>query len=565
MRTLYDEFTKVKEDLISIKETTILNEFASRQGFDNYKLTPVRTRSIMEKELAFLEALEMVWDEQDKNILENVYPVAEKVNTIGLIIDKYMTPKSVDRCYREMSSTLQGEMKKVLSSDDIMVCDKFINSIIEPNSELDKKINKTICCSKDSLCKECFDIEENRKVTHEDLSKAKEIISNTKSKISDIKDKVKDNIKSKKTTSTNLKERMEKSVKVVHGNSKMDDEECCGSKTEAAKLNCIAACMYEQEMIDYANIIQLETQLIEMHDQSVKLILGASLHNPRAIIESNTYLENMYKVINAHTENTYDLCYEMAKDIDAYIEESGFKETLQRFRTKLTVSNDKFLKKYAERAKNSNCKGVVIEDWYEPVDINNLIRKGEKKFDALFTVKNDEDYKVLKDRYKKLRGNFLLYYMDGEYSKPAAAMLDDKVAAMYKDIVVKKVKNHQVTQKDVNDAIAYLKDSSALLRKYENEFNKKYNSSMFVRRYSGFLKTKDEKIRIKIDNLAASAASNMEVIASAMVMNQVKILQTQARLVVLKAARASKNEVVKEAAEIENVCIMIEELNNKLI
>ena len=368
---------------------------------------------------------------------------------------------------------------------------------------------------------------ETYQLTREDITEAVEVIKQTKNKIEDIKKKAADKVKDRKQKICNMKKDMEQAAKEV---CRKPCAECC----------LVAAYLEMEDMINHAEIVALETQMIEELSKARSNIARTAFHNPRNIRESKILTDMIGEYT---TENLMNLIKEAETADGAFI---PVDEAFEGIRSKMTLSNKKFLKKYESQALSSNCEGIMMKKYYIPVTglekkCNDLIKEVETEFKKGL---NDDDPDEMKKRFKEIRGSFVLGFADGESTAKGAKMLDGKSISKVKNLAVKEETNHKVTKQDVQFAVNYLKDIDKRIDDAEREYQKIVGSitQAFYTPLRTLGRTKGEKYVKKIERITKETIENIQLNYRKIKLSQLKVMQQQSRKVVLLASRTKATE-----------------------
>lgn len=528
MISLYEDLLETRVRIHEINECNLGNKFIEKiceqkQITPEYKFPVLENTSFVEKDLLFLENLERLLDDSNKAFLENYQTVAEAINPIGLVADKVSrtswNPESLDYLY--------NQVKDALKSNNIDTVDDLIEKSAVPGMCFGRPLSDMVSCDKEHIMESVFTVEENHNLIREDIIEAVEVIKQTKDKIKNIKDKAVDKVNDRKQKICNMKKDMEQAAKEV---CRKPCAECC----------LVAAYLEMEDMINHAEIVALETQMIEELSQARSNIARTAFHNPRNIRESKILTDMIGEYT---TENLMNLIKEAETADGAFI---PVDEAFEGIRSKMTLSNKKFLKKYESQALSSNCEGIMMKKYYIPVTglekkCNDLIKEVETEFKKGL---NDDDTDEMKKRFKEIRGSFILGFADGESVAKGAKMLDGKSIAKVKNLAVKEETNHKVTKQDVQFAVNYLKDIDKRIDDAEREYQKIVGSitQAFYAPLRILGRTKGEKYVKKIERITKETIENIQLNYRKIKLSQLKIMQQQSRKVVLLASRTKATE-----------------------
>lgn len=400
------------------------------------------------------------------------------------------------------------------------------------NKKIDDCLNYTDCIDKDNIDKSC-DIkqllspcttEEPKEVilgsvTDDMVKEAAKEISTSSAFINDIIDKA---IKLKSNCYGSVLD-INNKIETINMNDNYTEEDVLN--TEAAKMNILECCLKSAIGVDLT-AKKIKSTFVE----NAKLIISVANYNPRSFKESNENimdnLNNLEWVIESSLSSSVDT---------RTLEEIEEGNTLDSMKASLTLSNKKFLDKYGEAAKKSNCLGIVMKDWYEPKDIDKQFKSLSDEVNKRFgkTYKNLDD---LEKDYKRLRGNIL--GLGGEYENISKKQLGGKSVALVKDLAFEKKEDHVVKKTDVTDAINCLKTVS---RQIDDVNSKSTDTALSVAygnsKGNTIGRTKEERLEAKIDAMKRDLMKILQTNYYKTKLKQLKVLQKQSRLVIMKAAR----------------------------
>lgn len=575
MRDLYQErislFESMHKNYQMLMMNSLMEVYADRNEDTDpvYSFPEVSLESSLERERGFIEALEQVVTKKNEEILSVCSETSMSKNPIGLSLDQ-ITESDISSKYESDSKMLLDSLKEVLESEDTSKICSYVNCLDGKNSDVTAAIKSAACCGKGKSLDRIFTTECDKTVTKECIKEAVEFLeSGCSKKIKEIKDTISEKCKSYKEKSCNMKNDMDKAAKVVHGQCKKneacgDKKEGCAPKDEACKskkegysakscnneavASCFAVNTYlmEQDFLDLAYVITLENQLLEMTNNARKIVMCAYSYDPRSYAESLPFVQEMAKEIEEQSNRSYDACMEM--NLDAYVMEAGIKDKFKDLKDRMIKSNNKFLDKYQERALSSECSGIVIDKWYEFVDLDAKYNEALKNLQSVFknynTSSSEED---LKDLYKKVK--------DGMFKTGAARTAardfmknDDGEHILYKNAVAKTVRNHKVTKEDVKNAVETLKGITTEIDtayKTLSRFVTAMNYDMSGgKRSTNIGLTKPEKYQRKITKIKNDTKEMLDKDYAGAVYWQLLAKEKQARKVISLAARDSSNEWV---------------------
>lgn len=575
MRNLYLEYVEYKEKYLSkISEGMLLNEaselISGDSGNINYRSPVFPTTSVLEEEYTFLESMKLIHRNKMKEI-ELALEKAESNKLVGLSLPVYMECDDFMEKTKSYIRDVMDSAEKAFLSGDIsdinQFTSRFVNNsvLIGPEGEL--PMIDLVCCNKKTIMNECFTIIENKQITKEILQDAKEFLESYEEKITEAQKEVQKKSELYREKAAKLQEEIDKNLKAINGDCNIDKEKHkigSGPQNESvSKAYAAALVLMESDLIERSAIVQLETQLMEMNTQAKKIILAAAMHQPRDIKNSNKNLNEALSILEYTEDCIYEECMSICEDTEQYIQEAALKDKLDSFKVTIAKSNEKFVNKYAEDAKKY--KGnIVIDKWYETVDIESKYKKAMQEVDKVFKLKSDATVEELKEKKKEIMGTFkdnIFSPRKATGSKPIYVLFDDHDVVIYKNFVMKEILNHKLTKKDVDDAINYLKNSQKEIDNAQKRYTDLFNSIYFGKNTNKAGRTKGEKITTKIEDYKYNIIKSIEMSYSAMVMMQLKMKQKQARLVLLKAARV---KAIDESVinDLENVFEMVEECVN---
>lgn len=465
---------------------------------------------------------------------------AKKVNSIGLQLNLLKEDTEPEQKSRK------EEFDKVSKSEDTKETADYINKAADAkDASVTKKNTKTETCEIDkkkvSEAVDCFD-------------ELPDSIANIIQKASSLRD-----------DSFNLTTML---------NSKIESDNFSDItdilNLEAAKINLL------EETFDKFNKVVVEFNNLENKVlNSCKIVTCASKYNPRAIKESME--ETVIRESYLDTEMSYalDNMYASVSDSEVSTNEAG-----ESLKAKIQLSNEKFLKKYAEDAKKSSCIGIEMKKWYVSKDIEKKYKECLRECDKAFKI-NYSSSEELKKRYKELRGKIILLFGDSANNKINMQQIDKQLT---KTRACEDQGPHTVTKKDVITAIGFLKTCTKELEKIQSELNTAAINTtgrevatgmvfgvggMMYRQAGASIKntdtligSKDKKYEARIKQMDEDTKNYLKYNYLRAKKAQIKILQQQSRVVIMKAARCKVTEAdIKELEEFES---MIDEFANML-
>ena len=557
MNSLYEDLTSVREYMHIINEYNIHNKFLEAMSertdtYVEYIYPTVESYSLIDKDISFLENLELVLDKSNKIFLETYRSLAEETNPIGLVADK-LKEKSLDNSSLDY---LQCQIRSALQSNDIDTVDDTIEKLAGVNACFDKPLGDLMCCGKNDIMESVFEIEENKRLTREDVVESIKVIESCKDKIKDLKDKAKDKSNDHKMKISNLKKDMEQSAKDTF-KGKPEDK-----RKPASECCMVASYLKMEDMINRANIVAMESQILEQLKNSRSIVAMTAHHNPRNIRESVDWANSVRDYTNISFDNFIESCIDL--NVSEFLDEQALNEAFEDIRSKMVLNNKKFLRKYQDAALKSNCEGIVMKKYYVPVTglenkMNKIIKDVENMCKKAI---NTNDVDQLKSNLKKFRGSLLLSYMNGEATEKSAEMIGGNSIALVKDLAVKEQINHKVTKQDVKFAVDYLKNVDRRIDEAEREFNKILGSIYFGSSTNSRTigRDKDERIIKQIIRHEKEIIENIQLNYRKIVLKQLKIMQTQCRKVIMLAARTKATE--SDIKEAEDMNSLLEQLFN---
>lgn len=299
---------------------------------------------------------------------------------------------------------------------------------------------------------------------------------------------------------------------------------------------------YLKEDAAYIYISEKLDQTICKFIDSCSILQAASIYDPMDIDNSMAELEFTDTICNNIKE-----CLESAlnSDLDDMYEEKAVNEALEKVKSKLVVSNEKLLNKYEDAALKSSCSGIVIKTWYKPVDLDKKYKNVQNDIEKNFKTATADSYNTLKKRYNKLSGSFLLGGADGEAEKISDKMINNKSVTTFKKEAFEEEEDHQVTKSDVKFAVNFLKNAHNEITKAKQ---KQTEASQNIQihntdRIGVNVGSKSERLNTKILSLKAATSAKAENLYWTMKLKQLKVLQNQCRVVIMKAARVTDTKV----------------------
>ena len=526
VKYLYNDLARVNDTIYENLMMAIVNNV--KESFlenPDYDFPQIRTESLLESDIERLTKLASVFGSFK---FERLFEAAKSVNPIGLVYNDFITCKEkVESHYNTIIENMKESIKAAVTEECDGILgnyDPFIKTLVDP------AFANTIGASKSSSDNICFIKENTHSVTREDISNAISVIENCADSARELISIAEKKCCETKEKLTIISNDMDKCVKTVHGVGK-----------STVKEAIVAACYHEMyDMVNHAHIVQLENQLIESVKQSYKVLAMAANHNPRDLKDSSIRTESVCFI----AEQEFDSVIEEAigMNISEFLMEGSVKNAFDQFKAKITLSNERFLKKHKEAALKSKCDGITIEKWYIPKDINaihnKVIAEVKKEMDP-----ETKDVRELKAKWKDISGTFLLGGVDSKGVAISAKMLDGKQAALIKDLAHNVQRDHKVTPSDVKEAVKFLENSDAEITKAYNEYMKRSMGSSYALWNPKVLgRTKGERYVKKINTFMQMVQDNIDLNYQKMLLSQLKVKQHQSRVIVLKAARVSSNE-----------------------
>ena len=320
---------------------------------------------------------------------------------------------------------------------------------------------------------------------------------------------------------------------------------------------------YDNRLLDYyyENTI-LET--VEKNFKNAVSIIGAACYYDPTQITSTYELATMK---SEYWLNEAELLIESFNNssLDILTVSEGVGEKLLKARSKIAGSDNKFLEKYAKKALASNCIGVVIDKWYVPrEDLEEKYEKAKNDFNKTYRT-NYKTFKELENAYNKYKRNIVEDLTNGTISLGKRSkeneikkkFTDDKFFIRMKTLAVTTEKNHKVTKSDVSWAVKFLKSAEIEIANLRDRMNKKQvdyvvnDGSSFI----GDIKALTSEQKTMVNNfnkIRNSGLNEIEINYLSAKISQMKILRSQARLIIMKAIRAKDKDAVKELAELDN-------------
>lgn len=564
MRNLYPEYISLVESLHQNTQMFMMNVFLEEYmrvngGDTEFKFPTVSIESSLERECEYLEALDLTISKTNKEILDKFSEGAISKNPIGLSLD-YVSECDISAKYEEDAKVLMGSLKATLESGDTAQLSSITTCISGKGHDVTTVLRNTVCCGKkmDGCLDMILNKEYGKPITKECVKEAVAFLEKGCSeKIKEIKKVANEKCKSYKEKACNMKNDMDKAAKVVHGQCKKEGcnkesckkEGCKNAKecSNEAVASCFAVNTYlmEQDFLDHAYIVTLENQLLEMVTQARKIVMCAYDYDPRDYANSLATVQEMAEQIEERCNEAYTACLEM--DMKEYLIEAGFKEKLQELKSKMVLSNQKFLKKYQDRALKSECSGLVIDKWYEFPDIDKKYEDTLSKLKKLFKGKDFDSMSddELKDFYKSVKTGMLNTGSAANIARDFLRSDEGGLDLLYKKAVVKLVRNHKITKQDVKNAVDTLKNITTDIDSAYRALNDKVISLAYANprnRGIGVGLTKAERYKKNINKVKDTVMRMLEKDYSGAIYHQLVAKQQQARKVILMAARESKTE-----------------------
>lgn len=370
-----------------------------------------------------------------------------------------------------------------------------------------------------------------------------------------------------------------------------------------------------------------ETLLREMKNAH-RVLYGLCTHDPRNIAESATARPMYLSFIESKIETILD-------DPEAYISsntkatyEAGIDNAIDTFKSKVVVSNKKFLDKYKDAALKSSCAGLSMKRWLTPIDIEQPIRQSIAIILSVLDTKKLESHdidhlsslyesgkimeKIIKGQLdkndikditspamkkavnilpwvnksvsessnltNKLHVNEYMVPMDtGNPNVGAGGWVtmdtgaSDHGSISYVEYCFNESKNHAVTKKDVKDAVNFLEGIASDLNSLRKDAIKdtiRADSNVVDSLPSAKISKKERLVNNlrKLNNRVVNYLNSMR---SSCKFDQVKAIQAQSRKVILMAARvvneSAFNEEKNEVHDIIESCNILQKTFNDII
>lgn len=469
--------------------------------------------SLLDEEISGLVALKEA-TENAANKLNPTIEAALSTNTIGM---KYPI---VEKCKKDLCTVDKEECDPKDYDSIIKLCD--VRNVLSP------------CVSEEP--KEVI----LGSVTNDIVKEAADELSTTSSFINDIIDKA---IKLKADCYSSVFD-INNKIETINMNDNYTEDDVVNA--EATKIIALNQCL--KSVVEVSRVAkELKRSFVE----NAKLIISVANYNPREFRESNQNildnLNSLEQVIESSLLSNVD---------DRTLEEVEEGNALDKMKANLTLSNKRFLEKYGEAAKKSNCLGITMKEWYTPKDIDKQFKSLSDEVMKEFG-KNYKSVDQLQADYKRLRGN--IFYLGGEYDAISRKQLNGKSVALVRDLACDKKSNYVLKKSDVKDAIEMLKNVSREI----DDVNSKFTDSSISTAYgsskgSTIGKDKEERYAVKIDNMRRDLMKVLAMNYYKTKLMQLKMLQKQSRLVVMKAARQKPTN--EEATIIANLEACIDEI-----
>ena len=505
-----------------------------------------------------------------KLFLETYKEKAISVNPIGLTTDVVSESTKIDidsalSYYYEKCKNITGEAcKKEACKDEACkkeACKKHISELgcIGKNNESYDEDTRTIL-AKCSIFEKCCK-KETCNVDKHTVKEAAEYLENVESSISDMIDKaisIKSDIASRCIAINNK----------IETSDFVDDDIVDVLCTEAEKITIL------HNGLVASNYLVIEAGVLkEKVMNACKILAETANYNPREIKNS---MEKM-SIVESFVDDYF--CVELA-DVDSAehqvqdIVEIEEAEKLDKLKVMMTKNNKKFLEKYEEQALKSSCLGITIDKWYVPLDADKAYKDLLAETEKTFKVKY-KDINELKAAYKKLRGSFAQSVIFGVAANSAEnqivlKQMGDKYTNTINKVAYRVEKNHKVTKSDVKDAVAFLKkDLASEISKLEKSTSSTSIGLSYNIKSNTIGKSAEDKLKIKISDMEEDTKSFLKLNYEKIKIAQLKTLQKQSRLVILKAARqkvseSEVNESIKADSILEEMGSVLETLNGSL-
>lgn len=509
-----------------------------------------------------------------KLFLETYKEKALSINPIGLTTDIVSESTKIDidsalSYYYEKCKNITGEACG--SKDEACgskreackkeACKKHISELgcIGKNNESYDKDTRTIL-AKCSIFEKCCK-KETCTVDKRTVKEAVDYLENIETSISDMIDKaisIRSDIASRCITINNK----------IETSDFIDDDIVDVLCTEAEKITVL------HNGLVASNYLAIEAGVLkEKVMNACKILAETANYNPR---EMKNSMEKV-SIVESFVDDYF--CVELA-DVDSAehqvqdIVEIEEAEKLDKLKVMMTKNNKKFLEKYEEQALKSSCLGITIDKWYVPLDADKAYKELLAETEKTFKVKY-KDIDELKAAYKKLRGSFAQSVIFGVAANSAEnqialKQMGDKYTNTIKKVAYRVEKNHKVTKSDVKDAVAFLKkDLASEISKLEKSTSSTSIGLSYNIKSNTIGKSAEDKLKIKISDMEEDTKSFLKLNYEKIKIAQLKTLQKQSRLVILKAARqkvseSEVNESIKADSILEEMGSVLETLNGSL-
>lgn len=500
----------------------IVADMTSNIGYKEVRR--INSKLVSESDIEAIQNRSRVIAEYAKSILADYGDMAKTVNPIGLTL-----PLLSEKCDKsESCGERKAAKEKAVSEKTKAALSQYIDKSIDIK---DAKVTER--CTKKESCK----------IDKTKVAEAVECLSELPDNIDSIIQKAaaaRDDIFSK-TTLMNSK---------IETSNFEDITDILN--LEAGKIDILEECFHK-----YNNVVLEYNSLENKFRNAATIVMCAAKYNPRAIREST----ELTIIRESQIDSLIYLALESA-GIETDPEEEQIQEGMDEIKSKTTLSNQKFLKKYQDAAMKSSCSGISVKKWYTVKDVEKVYKDCVSEAEKTFKV----DYKTddeLKRAYKQLKGSLVLLNQDSAANAITSKQLGNSNIAKTLNLACNEVGPHTITKDDVRTAIGFLKTCTKEIDKLQdqladNALSVTYNNSNPIT----IGRTKNEKYTAKIEGMKNSTMKALRLNYTKIKLMQLKTIQKQSRLVILKAARTNISEAdVKELRAFEET---IDEIANIL-
>ena len=276
------------------------------------------------------------------------------------------------------------------------------------------------------------------------------------------------------------------------------------------------------------------------------------LHYLYEQLKTQTLQQKYINVLNTVTESCYDFVEQDKAILEtmSLIEEASQKgnlKLLQSLKTNI-ASAEKILSKNKEAA--LQCKPYGLEfKGFKTFVADNTIKSVHQK--AISYLNKFDPSKASEDQLKT-------YIMDSSNNvqyKEIAKIMGGKESFLYKDVVIEKEVDKELTKGDISDAVKYLSTYTSIYKKVQTEFDKNTDEYTQYVRLTGFssnrTKNKDiDELRQSASNHKRALIAIVDATYYQMLLFKLRAEFKQAKQIVVKAANHNPKNL-KESADIQ--------------